>query len=102
MLAATDAANAKKEVALEKSMEIEHQAKIISVEKRGAEEALAEAMPALEAARAALAELEKSDITEIRYGLDNPIRVKLIVKLGSFPGLLRLRRKPSRWFASVS
>lgn len=47
-------------------MEIEQQAKVIATEKGEAQEVLAEAMPALEAARAALSELEKSDITEIR------------------------------------
>lgn len=39
---------------------------IIVVEKQDAEEALAEAMPALEAARLALQDLEKSDVTEVR------------------------------------
>lgn len=37
-----------------------------------AEEALAEALPALEAARLALDDLDKSDVTEIRYFLINP------------------------------
>lgn len=36
------------------------------MEKREAEESLAEAMPALEAARFALQDLDKSDVTEIR------------------------------------
>ena len=39
---------------------------IIAVEKKEAEESLAEAMPALEAARLALQDLDKSDVTEIR------------------------------------
>lgn len=39
---------------------------VIAVEKLDAEESLAEAMPALEAARLALQDLEKSDVTEIR------------------------------------
>lgn len=38
------------------------------MEKKDAEESLAEAMPALEAARLALQDLDKSDVTEIRYG----------------------------------
>ena len=44
---------------------------MISREKREAEEVLSEAMPVLEAARLALEDLEKSDITEIRCGLDS-------------------------------
>lgn len=65
-LLATDSANQKKDKATEKSVEMELQAKIIATEKAEAQEVLADAMPALEAARAALSELEKSDITEIR------------------------------------
>ena len=36
------------------------------MEKREAEEALVEAMPALEAARLALEDLDKTDVSEIR------------------------------------
>jgi len=39
---------------------------VIAVEKKEAEDSLAEAMPALEAARLALQDLDKSDVTEIR------------------------------------
>lgn len=42
---------------------------VIIVEKNDAEAALEEALPALEEARIALSDLEKSDVTEIR--LDN-------------------------------
>lgn len=66
LFTATESANQKKDKATEKSIEIEQQAKVIASEKGEAEEVLAEAMPALETARTALAELEKSDITEIR------------------------------------
>lgn len=39
---------------------------MIAVEKKEAEASLAEALPVLEAARNALKDLEKSDVTEIR------------------------------------
>lgn len=39
---------------------------MIAVEKKEAESSLDEALPALEAARSALQDLEKSDVTEIR------------------------------------
>lgn len=42
------------------------QNKVIAVEKKDAESSLAEALPALEAARVALQDLDKSDVTEIR------------------------------------
>lgn len=67
MCSATNIATSKKEIATAKSKEIEIQSKEIAIEKGEAEEALAEALPELEAARTALAELDKSDITEIRY-----------------------------------
>lgn len=56
----------KKKLVGEKSEEVEEQKKIIVVEQAEAEESLAEALPALEAARLALADLDKNDITEIR------------------------------------
>ncbi|GCB81206.1 hypothetical protein scyTo_0022976, partial [Scyliorhinus torazame] len=56
----------KKQLAEEKASEIEEQNKVIAVEKQDAENSLAEALPALEAARVALQSLEKSDVTEIR------------------------------------
>ena len=40
---------------------------MIAVEKADAEASLAEALPALEEARIALSDLDKSDVTEIRY-----------------------------------
>lgn len=49
-----------------KAQEIAEQNKVISVEKLDAESSLAEALPALEAARIALQNLDKSDVTEIR------------------------------------
>ena len=59
-------ATEKKTLAQAKGVEIEEQSKIIVVEKKEAEEALAEALPALEAARLALDDLDKNDVTEIR------------------------------------
>lgn len=59
-------ATEKKQLAQSKGKEIEEQSKIISVEKKDAEDALSEALPALEAARLALDDLDKSDVTEIR------------------------------------
>ncbi|GAB1598225.1 dynein axonemal heavy chain 10 isoform X2 [Argonauta hians] len=62
----TAIANEKKELAVAKAKEIEEQSAIIIIEKGEAEDALNEALPALEAARLALEDLEKSDVTEIR------------------------------------
>jgi len=59
-------AEEKKALAEEKAKEIEEQNKVIVVEKEDAESSLAEALPALEAARMALQDLDKSDVTEIR------------------------------------
>lgn len=59
-------AEEKRALAEDKAKEIEEQNKVIAVEKKEAESSLAEAMPALEAARIALQDLEKSDVTEIR------------------------------------
>lgn len=53
-------------MAEDKATEIEEQNKVISVEKKEAESSLAEALPALEGARIALQDLDKSDVTEIR------------------------------------
>ncbi|KAG8225247.1 hypothetical protein J437_LFUL008784 [Ladona fulva] len=71
-------ATAKKEIATEKGIQIKEQSKVIKVEKTEAEEALAEALPALEAAREALQDLEKSDITEIRSFATPPEPVQVI------------------------
>lgn len=59
-------AEEKKKLAEDKAKEIEEQNKVIAVEKKDAESSLAEALPALEAARIALQDLDKSDVTEIR------------------------------------
>lgn len=75
---ATEKANSKKAEASEKSVDVEQQKKIITVEKAEAEEALAAALPALEVARLALSNLDKSDITEIRSFATPPEAVQVV------------------------
>lgn len=75
---ATEAAVAKQQVAGVKSVEITEQSKVIAVEKADAEEALSAALPALEAARLALADLDKNDITEIRSFATPPEAVQVL------------------------
>lgn len=65
----TDIAMEKKTLSEEKRQEIEEQKKIIVKEEAEAKQALAEAQPGLDAARLALGELDKADITEIRFSL---------------------------------
>ncbi|XP_063540762.1 dynein axonemal heavy chain 10 [Cydia strobilella] len=75
---ATDAAVSKQQVAAIKSAEITEQKVVIAEEKSEAEEALSAAMPALEAARLALADLDKNDITEIRSFATPPEAVQVV------------------------
>ncbi|XP_053509735.1 dynein axonemal heavy chain 10 isoform X2 [Ictalurus furcatus] len=74
----TAVAEEKKKLAEEKAEEIAEQNKVISVEKLDAESSLAEALPALEAARVALQDLEKSDVTEIRSFAKPPKQVQVV------------------------
>ncbi|CAD7085089.1 unnamed protein product [Hermetia illucens] len=74
----TEEANTKKQEASEKSVEVEIKSKQIAIEKTEAEEALAAALPALEQARLALADLDKSDITEIRSFATPPEAVQVV------------------------
>ncbi|XP_017781324.1 PREDICTED: dynein heavy chain 10, axonemal [Nicrophorus vespilloides] len=74
----TDIATEKKNIASQRSGEIEEQRKVIVVEQADAEEALSEALPALETARLALADLDKSDITEIRSFATPPEAVQVV------------------------
>lgn len=76
--AGTKVATEKKDVASLKSTEIEEQARIIKIEQADAEEALSAALPALETARLALADLDKSDITEIRSFATPPEPVQIV------------------------
>ncbi|XP_067910591.1 dynein axonemal heavy chain 10 isoform X3 [Heterodontus francisci] len=71
-------AEEKKQLAEEKASEIEEQNKVIAVEKQDAENSLAEALPALEAARIALQSLDKSDVTEIRSFAKPPRQVQTV------------------------
>ncbi|KAM9822155.1 dynein axonemal heavy chain 10-like isoform 2-T2 [Syngnathus typhle] len=74
----TTVAEEKKTLAEEKATEIEEQNKVIAVEKAEAETSLAEALPALEAARIALQDLDKSDVTEIRSFAKPPKQVQVV------------------------
>ncbi|XP_060580911.1 dynein axonemal heavy chain 10-like isoform X1 [Ruditapes philippinarum] len=74
----TKRATEKKKLAEAKGKEIAESSKIIEVEKKDAEEALAAALPALEAARLALDDLDKSDVTEIRSFAKPPKAVQTI------------------------
>ncbi|XP_072163343.1 dynein axonemal heavy chain 10-like [Diadema setosum] len=74
----TSQATEKKEFAVAKGKDIEEQSVVIKAEKAEAEEALAEAMPALEAAREALSDLDKSSVTEIRAFAKPPKAVQMV------------------------
>nr|XP_046243361.1 dynein axonemal heavy chain 10 [Scatophagus argus] len=74
----TTVAEEKKTLAEDKAKEIEEQNKVIAIEKKEAESSLAEALPALEAARNALQDLEKSDVTEIRSFAKPPKQVQVV------------------------
>lgn len=69
----TDIAMQKKELSEQKREQIEDQKKIITKEQTEAKQVLAEAQPALDAAKLALGELEKADITEIRFSTSNQL-----------------------------
>ncbi|XP_025092040.1 dynein heavy chain 10, axonemal-like isoform X1 [Pomacea canaliculata] len=74
----TKEATEKKSIAEAASKAIAEQSVIIAKEKREAEDALMEAMPALEAARLALDDLDKSDVTEIRSFAKPPKAVQTV------------------------
>lgn len=67
----TNIAMEKKNLSEEKRKEIEEKKKIIATEEAEAKQSLEEAKPALDAAKLALGELEKADITEIRFVISN-------------------------------
>jgi len=75
---ATAVAEDKKAIAVQKSRDMELQNAEIVHEKTAAEAALEEALPALEAARAALDDLNKNDVTEIRSFAKPPKPVQTI------------------------
>ncbi|XP_011310250.1 dynein heavy chain 10, axonemal [Fopius arisanus] len=74
----TDIAMEKKKLSTEKSEEIESRKKTIAKESAEAKAVLAAAQPALDAAKTALNELEKSDITEIRSFATPPEPVQVV------------------------
>ncbi|XP_043489632.1 dynein axonemal heavy chain 10 [Polistes fuscatus] len=74
----TDIAMEKKEQSVNKQKEIEEKRKLIGKEESEAKVALAAAQPALDAARLALGELDKSDITEIRSFATPPKPVQIV------------------------
>ncbi|VDO04672.1 unnamed protein product [Rodentolepis nana] len=74
----TETATAKKTEAQAKSVDVAAKQKVITKEKSEAEVALAEALPALEAAKKALDELDKADVTEFRAFVTPPKAVQLV------------------------
>ncbi|KAM3182244.1 hypothetical protein ACTXT7_012779 [Hymenolepis weldensis] len=74
----TETATAKKTEAQAKSIDVVAKQKVITKEKGEAEVALAEALPALEAAKKALDELDKADVTEFRAFVTPPKAVQLV------------------------
>ncbi|XP_028981786.1 dynein heavy chain 10, axonemal [Diachasma alloeum] len=74
----TDIAMEKKNLSTEKSEEIESRKKTIAKESAEAKAVLAAAQPALDSAKIALNELEKSDITEIRSFATPPEPVQVV------------------------
>ncbi|XP_011694340.1 PREDICTED: dynein heavy chain 10, axonemal [Wasmannia auropunctata] len=74
----TDVALEKKNLREERRKEIEDKKKMIAKEEAEAKHALAEAQPALDAAKLALSDLEKADITEIRSFTTPPEPVQIV------------------------
>ncbi|KYN03638.1 Dynein heavy chain 10, axonemal, partial [Cyphomyrmex costatus] len=74
----TDIALEKKTLREDKRKEIEDKKKMITKEETGARQALAEAQPALDAAKLALSDLDKADITEIRSFATPPEPVQIV------------------------
>lgn len=68
----------KKKEASDKQTEVEHNRKQIVIENTEAEESLAAALPELEKAREALADLDRSDIVEIRSFATPPEAVQVV------------------------
>lgn len=66
----TDIELEKKTLKEDKRKEIEDKKKMITKEETEARQALEEAQPAIDAAKLALSDLDKADITEIRFILD--------------------------------
>lgn len=75
---ARESATRKQTLAEAKAKEIEVQSEQIRIEKKDAEDALAVALPALEEARAALKDLDRNDVTEIRSFAKPPAAVQTV------------------------
>ncbi|XP_014262519.1 dynein heavy chain 10, axonemal-like [Cimex lectularius] len=75
---ATRVATEKKKLAKKKQTEMGNQSKTIKRQKKEAEKALSKALPALEAAKLALSDLDKHDITEIRSFATPPEPVQVV------------------------
>ncbi|XP_068610937.1 dynein axonemal heavy chain 10 [Brachionichthys hirsutus] len=71
-------AEEKKNTAEIKAKEIEEQTKVIACEKEEATQALKEAIPALEEARKVVEQLDKADVTEIRFFSTPPKQVQTV------------------------
>merc|ERR1719446_1498980 len=76
--AKTEVATEKQESAAVKQVEVEEKSAVISVEKEKADEALAEALPAVAAAAEALENLDKKDLVEIKAFAQPPTLVKAV------------------------
>jgi len=74
----TTTATEKSKLAEAKGIQLQEEAEIIVVQKKDAEDALAVALPALEAARNALKNLDKSDVTEVRSFATPPPAVQAV------------------------
>ena len=75
----TEVALAKQTIAQDKGVELSKQSAVIAIEKAEAEVALADALPALEAAAEALNSLKKEEITEIRSFAKPNIYVQKVI-----------------------
>jgi len=75
----------KQTIAQEKQIDLSAQSEVITREKAEAEIALADAIPALEAAAEALNSLKKDDITEIRSFAKPNIYVQKVNQFMNFP-----------------
>ncbi len=75
----------KQTIAQEKQIDLSAQSEVITREKAEAEIALADAIPALEAAAEALNSLKKDDITEIRSFAKPNIYVQKVKPVHEFP-----------------
>eukprot|EP00163_Fabomonas_tropica_P031148 TRINITY_DN730_c1_g1_i6.p1 TRINITY_DN730_c1_g1~~TRINITY_DN730_c1_g1_i6.p1 ORF type:complete len:4200 (+),score=1431.71 TRINITY_DN730_c1_g1_i6:1002-12602(+) len=94
---ATKQATEKQVVATQREEELVELNKQISIDRADAEQALEEALPALQAAKDALKNLNKSDLTEVRSFAKPPIMVEKVVECVSIlKGIKELNWKLSK------